>query len=151
MKVTATGGRLELIEVNLSSILALSASRQVSYLSTSSAKLRENPYTIVESMTHPLAVDVVLQDKSCIGTLFVGNPNGPFKFFIESLKDTNWNDMGYVDDGKLYGIDGVGLPSVISNAKDVEVRGAQKQLKTMVRCSVSDVHSSSFILHSIWF
>ena len=96
----------------------------------SSAKLRENAYTIVESTTHSLAVDVVLQDKSSIGTMFVSNSNGTF--FVESLKDTNRNDMGYVDYEKLYGVDGVGLANVVSNAKDVEGRGAQKQLKTMI-------------------
>jgi len=40
--------------------------------------------------------------------------------------------MGYVDYEKLYGVDGVGLANVVSNAKDVEVRGARKQLKTMI-------------------
>ncbi|KIK03719.1 hypothetical protein K443DRAFT_676547 [Laccaria amethystina LaAM-08-1] len=96
----------------------------------SSAKLRENAYTIVESTTHSLAVDVVLQDRSSIGTLFVSNSNGAF--FVESLKDTNRNDRGYVDYEKLYGVDGVGLANVVSNAKDVQGRGAQKQLKTMI-------------------
>ncbi|EDR01672.1 uncharacterized protein LACBIDRAFT_333092 [Laccaria bicolor S238N-H82] len=52
-------------------------------------------------------------------------------FFVESLKDTNRNDMGYVDYEKLYGVDGVGLANVVSNAKDVEGRGARKQL-TMI-------------------
>jgi len=84
----------------------------------SSAKLRENAYTIVESTTHSLGVDMVLQDKSSIRTLFVSNSNGAF--FVESLKDTNKNDMGYVNYEKLYGVDGVGLANVVSNAKDVE-------------------------------
>lgn len=105
------------------------------------ASSAENAYTIVESTTHSLAVDVVLQDKSCIGTLFVSNT------FVESLKDTNWNDMGYVGYGQLYGIIGVGLPNVVSNVKDVEGRGAQKQLKTMVRRCVSDIRSSSSVPH----
>jgi hypothetical protein len=96
----------------------------------SSTKLRENMYTIVESTTHSLAVDVVLQDKSSIGTLFVSNSNGAF--FVESLKDTNRNDMGYVDYEKLYGVDGMGLANVVLNVKDVEGRGARKQLKTMI-------------------
>ena len=95
----------------------------------SSAKLTESAYTNVESTTHSLAVDVVLQVRSSIGTLFVSNSNGTF--FVESLKDTNRNVMGYVDYEKLYGVDGVGLANVVSNAKDVEGR-AQKQLKTMI-------------------
>lgn len=51
--------------------------------------------------------------------------------FVESLKDTNRNDTGYVDYEKLYGVDGVCLANV-SNTKDVEGRGAQKQLKRMI-------------------
>ena len=40
--------------------------------------------------------------------------------------------MEYVDYEKLYGVDGVGLANLVSNAKDVEGRGARKQLKTMI-------------------
>ncbi|EDR05426.1 VPS10-like protein [Laccaria bicolor S238N-H82] len=98
----------------------------------------KNAYTIVESTTHSLAVDVVLQDKSSIGTLFVSNSNGTF--FVESLKDTNRNDMGYVDYEKLYGVDGVGFANVVSNAKDVEGRGARKQLKTMITFDDGQMH-----------
>ena len=60
----------------------------------SSATLRENGYTVVESTTHSLAVDVLLQDMSSIGTLFVSNSNGTY--FVESLADTNRNSAGYV-------------------------------------------------------
>jgi hypothetical protein len=51
--------------------------------------------------------------------------------FVESLKDTNRKDTGYVDYEKLYGVDEVCLANV-SNTKDVEGRGAQKQVKTMI-------------------
>ncbi len=95
----------------------------------SSARLRENGYTIVESTTHSLAVDVNLQDMS-IGTLFVSNSNGTF--FVESLKDTNRNEMGYVDYENLYGIEGVGLANIVSNAGDVQGRGSPKQLQTKI-------------------
>ena len=96
----------------------------------SSARLRENAYTIVESTTHSLAVDVMLQDQGAVGTLFVSNSNGTF--FVESLKDTNRNEMGFVDYENLYGVDGVGLANVVANAQDVEGRGAQKQLRTVI-------------------
>jgi len=96
----------------------------------SSARLRENAYTIVESTIHSLAVDVVLQDMSTIGTLFVSNSNGTY--FVESLKDTNRNDMGYVDYENLYGIEGVGLANIVSNAQEVESRHAPKQLRTRI-------------------
>ncbi|KAF9450688.1 vacuolar protein sorting/targeting protein 10 [Macrolepiota fuliginosa MF-IS2] len=96
----------------------------------SSAKLRENAYTIVESTTHSLGVDVLLQDRSAIGTLFLSNSNGTF--FVESLKDTNRNDNGFVDYERLYGLDGVGLANIVANAKDVETRRARKLLKTRI-------------------
>lgn len=96
----------------------------------SSARLRENAYTIVESTTHSLAVDVVLQDMSTVGTLFVSNSNGTY--FVESLKDTNRNEMGYVDYESLYGIEGVGLANIVSNAQEVESRRAPKQLRTRI-------------------
>lgn len=96
----------------------------------SSARLRENAYTIVESTTHSLAIDVVLQDMSTIGTLFVSNSNGTY--FVESLKDTNRNEMGYVDYENLYGIEGIGMANIVSNAQDVESRRAPKQLKTRI-------------------
>ena len=82
----------------------------------STAKLRENAYTIVESTTHSLAVDVMLQDRSTIGTLFVSNSNGTF--FVESLKNTNRNNIGFVDYERLYGVDGVSLVNVVANAED---------------------------------
>ncbi len=96
----------------------------------SSAKLRENAYTVVESTTHSLAVDVILQDQSTIGTLFVSNSNGTF--FIESLKDTNRNEIGYVDYENLYGIEGVGLANIVSNAKEVESRRENKKLQSRI-------------------
>ncbi|KAI0923357.1 vacuolar protein sorting/targeting protein PEP1 [Taiwanofungus camphoratus] len=96
----------------------------------SSARLRENAYTIVESTTHSLGVDVLLQDQSTIGTLFVSNSNGTF--FVESLKDTNRNEMGFVDYENLYGIEGVGLANVVANAEEVEARRASKQLQTKI-------------------
>lgn len=96
----------------------------------SSAMLRENGYTVVESTTHSLAVDVLLQDMSSIGTLFVSNSNGTD--FVESLKDTNRNEMGFVDYENLYGVEGVGLANIVTNAKDVETRRVPKVLQSRI-------------------
>jgi len=93
-----------------------------------SARLKENAYTIVDSTKHSLAVDVVLQEVSSIGTLFTSNSNGTF--FVESLKDTNRNRRGFVDYERIYGVDGVGIANVVANAKDVEGHGADKRLKS---------------------
>jgi Sortilin, neurotensin receptor 3, len=97
---------------------------------SSSAKLKENAYTLLESTTHSLAVDVVLTEAMATGTLFTSNSNGTF--FVESLKDTNRNDMGFVDYERIYGIDGVGMANVVMNPVDVESRGAPKRLKTYI-------------------
>ncbi|TDL26564.1 signal sequence binding protein [Rickenella mellea] len=96
----------------------------------SSAKLLENAYTIVESTTHSLAVDVLLHAGSTVGTLFVSNSNGTY--FTESLKDTNRNEMGFVDFENLYGVEGVGLANIVKNALDAEGRGAPKQLQSRI-------------------
>ncbi|KAH8091728.1 Oligoxyloglucan reducing end-specific cellobiohydrolase [Cristinia sonorae] len=96
----------------------------------SSAQLRENAYTVVESTTHSLAVDVVLQDQGSIGTLFVSNSNGTY--FVESLRDTNRNDFGYVDYENIYGIEGVGIANIVANAADVESRRAAKKLQSRI-------------------
>lgn len=96
----------------------------------SSARLRENAYTIVESTTHSLGVDVMLQDQSTIGTLFVSNSNGTY--FVESLKDTNRNELGFVDYENLYGIEGVGIANIVANAADVESKRTSKILKSRI-------------------
>ncbi|KAG0704558.1 hypothetical protein DFH29DRAFT_910863 [Suillus ampliporus] len=96
----------------------------------SQARLRENAYTIVESTVHSLAVDVVLHDSSTVGTLFVSNSNGTF--FVESLKDTNRNMVGYVDYENIYGVEGVGIANVVTNAQDVERKMIAKQLQSVI-------------------
>jgi hypothetical protein len=96
----------------------------------SSAKLRENAYTIVESTIHSVAVDVVLQDLATIGTLFVSNSNGTY--FVESLKDTNRNEIGFVDYENLYGVEGVGLANIVANAQEARNRLIPKQLQTRI-------------------
>ncbi|KAJ7623514.1 vacuolar protein sorting/targeting protein 10 [Roridomyces roridus] len=126
----------------------------------SSAKLRENAYTLVESTTHSLAVDVVMQDQGTIGTLFVSNSNGTF--FVQSLKDTNRNEMGFVDYERIYGVEGIGLANVVANAADVEGRGVAKILKSFITfddgsscagnrisCDPQDAEKCSLHLHSV--
>lgn len=103
---------------------------QAQFPHASSARLREDAYTILESTTHSLAVDVVLNDARVVGTLFVSNSNGTF--FVESLKDTNRNDIGFIDYESLYGIEGVGLANVVANAQDAERHDVPKLLKTFI-------------------
>ncbi|KZT39018.1 vacuolar protein sorting/targeting protein 10 [Sistotremastrum suecicum HHB10207 ss-3] len=92
----------------------------------SNSALRENAYTIVESTTHSLAVDVLLHSSSTIGTLFVSNSNGTF--FRESLQNTNRDLMGFVDFEELIGVEGVGIANIVGNVQEVDGRQAEKQL-----------------------
>jgi hypothetical protein len=136
----------------------------------SAARLRENAYTIVESTTHSLGVDVILDDHRTIGTFFVSDSNGTH--FVESLADTNRNDGGFVDFEQVYGVDGVGIANVVTNAPDVEARRASKQLASRITfddgrtwsalrapardvegesigCDTSDAKKCSLHLHSV--
>jgi hypothetical protein len=96
----------------------------------SSSKLFENAYTIVESTTHSLAVDVLTHTRSTVGTLFVSNSNGTY--FVESLKNTNRNNMGFVDFEDIFGVEGVGIANVVENAEDVDGRGSRKRLGSVI-------------------
>ena len=96
----------------------------------SSSQLRENAYTIVESTTHSLAVDVLLHPRSTIGTLFVSNSNGTY--FVESLQNTNRNSAGFVDYENIYGVEGVGLANVVNNAVEVDGRNAERIIKSFI-------------------
>lgn len=97
----------------------------------SSSKLVENSYTIVESTTHSLAIDVQSHSSRGIGTLFVSNSNGTF--FVESLKDTHRSDVGYVDFEELVGIDGVGLANYVANARQLDGgKTAKANLKSVI-------------------
>ncbi|EIW75279.1 Oligoxyloglucan reducing end-specific cellobiohydrolase [Coniophora puteana RWD-64-598 SS2] len=136
----------------------------------SSASLRENAYTIVESTVHSLAVDVILQTQAAVGTLFVSNSNGTF--FVESLRDTNRNEAGYVDYENIYGVEGIGIANTVSNAQDVERKHEPKKLKSVITfddgaswtplrapsqnhdgssigCNPSDTDACSLHLHSV--
>lgn len=95
---------------------------------SSSSQLRENAYTIVESTTHSLAVDVLIRPRSTIGTLFVSNSNGTF--FVQSLQNTNRNGAGFVDYENIYGVEGVGLANIVDNAVEVDGRNAERVIKS---------------------
>ena len=84
-----------------------------------------------------------------IGTLFVSNSNGTF--FVESLKDTNRNEHGYVDYENLYGIDGVGLANVVANAKEVESRRETKKLQSRITYNDGTYSSAQAFTRSFKF
>jgi hypothetical protein len=104
--------------------------KRASFPHGKSAQLRENAYTIVESTTHSLGVDVILGNHQSIGTLFVSSSDGTH--FVESLKDTNRNEVGFVDFETLYGVDGVGIANVVINIDEVESHRGPKRLRTQI-------------------
>lgn len=96
----------------------------------SSSTLLENAYTIVESTSHSLGVDVLLHSDAAVGTLFVSNSNGTF--FVQSLADTNRNRAGFVDFEELVGIEGVGIANYVKNARAVEGHKSAKQVRSVI-------------------
>jgi hypothetical protein len=109
---------------------------------SSNSKLHENSYTIVESTTHSLAIDVQSHTSRAIGTLFVSNSNGTF--FVESLRNTHRSDSGYVDFENLVNIEGVGLANYIDNADEVD-RGSNSRFKLKSKITYDDGSSWDFI------
>lgn len=65
-----------------------------------------------------LSVVVVPQYQGTIATLFVSYSNGTY--FVESLRDTNRNGLGY------------GLANVVSNSEDVEAHRSAKRLQSRI-------------------
>ncbi|KAJ6558840.1 vacuolar protein sorting/targeting protein 10 [Mycena vulgaris] len=131
-----------------------------------STRLREGAFTIVESRTASLAVDIVHDHwLEGIGTLLVSDSNGTF--FVQSLANTNRHNMGFVDYEAISGVAGIGIVNVVTNAEYVEGRGEPKQLKTLItfddgaswvpiraplvrgasRCNPDDTKSCSLHLH----
>ncbi|CAG8680775.1 7423_t:CDS:2, partial [Acaulospora colombiana] len=109
---------------------------------SSNSKLHENSYTIVESTTHSLAIDVQSHASRNIGTLFVSNSNGTF--FVESMRNTHRSDSGYVDFENLVNIEGVGMANYIDNAEEID-RGSSARLKLKSKITYDDGSSWDFI------
>ena len=87
-------------------------------------------YTIVESTTHSLAIDVLTDPDNDIGTLFLSDADGIY--FVEALSNTNRNDAGYVDYESLVGLEGIGLANVVRNAQDVLVGREEKKVMSLM-------------------
>lgn len=132
--------------------------------------LVENAYTIVDSTTHSIAVDVLTAPAAGIGTLFVSSGEGVY--FVESLTDTNRNDNGIVDYEQIYGIDGAGIANSVRNYDEVVSGVAKKKLSSAITfddgsswklirppekkldgsnwdCDVGDMNECSLHLHSV--
>ena len=94
------------------------------------SSLLRSAYTIVESTTHSLAIDVLTDPANDIGTLFLSDADGIY--FVEALANTNRNDAGYVDYESLVGLEGIGLANVVRNAQDVLVGREEKKVMSLM-------------------
>lgn len=111
--------------------------------------LKENAYTIVESTTHSLAIDILTDPLANIGTLFVSSADGVW--FVQALEGTNRNDYGIVDYEGITGLEGVGLANVVRNREEVVGWGEEKRLQTLMtfddgtfRCRVRSLWAHGF-------
>ncbi|KAL7422736.1 vacuolar protein sorting/targeting protein PEP1 [Cryptotrichosporon argae] len=144
--------------------------RQTRFPHSAMPNLVENAYTIVESTTHSIAVDILTSPSANIGTLFVSSGEGTF--FVEALADTNRNEMGIVDFEQLVGLEGVGIANIVSNREEVVGWGEPKKIRTVITyddgsawrplrppakrmngndwaCDVDDTASCALHLHSV--
>lgn len=92
--------------------------------------LKENAYTVVESTTHSLAIDILTDPAADIGTLFVSSADGIF--FVQALEGTNRNEYGIVDYEGITGLEGVGLANVVMNREEVVGWGEEKKLRSLM-------------------
>ena len=95
----------------------------------------ENAYTIQESSTYQLVVDVLsatsADSYSSMGTLFRSNSRG--NRFMYSLNHTNRNMEGLVDYEKVQGIEGIVLANIVANWEKVAAGGViTKQLQSKI-------------------
>lgn len=83
------------------------------------SELRENAYTVVDSTSHSIMIDVVDSIYDNTGVLFTSDSTGTE--FVESLRGTRRTPQGLVDFEHLVKIDGVGIANVQEDA-DTAVR-----------------------------
>ena len=82
-------------------------------------KLEENAYTILESTSYGIQMDVMTtKPSSAMGVLFSSNSNGTY--FSEMIRHTNRNFMGIVDFEKMQNIQGIVFVNVVDNWEEVE-------------------------------
>lgn len=86
--------------------------------------------TIVESTTHSMAIDILINPVASIGDLFVSNSKGTE--FVVALQDTNRNARGIVDYENLVGLDGIGIANMVSNREEVVGWGKDKELQSRI-------------------
>jgi hypothetical protein len=134
--------------------------------------LKENAYTIVDSTSYSILVDVLTDPNSNSGTLFTSNSDGTY--FVRSLEHTNRNMNGIVDYERLENVEGVAVSNVLANWQDFRSPNdpIERQIQSRityddgarwspikppstdangnnVKCDTSDLNTCSLHFHSV--
>ncbi|KAL8716793.1 MAG: hypothetical protein Q9225_005910, partial [Loekoesia sp. 1 TL-2023] len=99
----------------------------------SDSRLKEDAYTILESTSYSIQVDVMtVEPPNPMGVLFTSNSNGTY--FTKNIPHTNRNMNGIVDFEKVQGIQGIVLVNVVDNYEEVEgsFGREEKRLKSQI-------------------
>ncbi|KAG9326226.1 hypothetical protein KVV02_001110 [Mortierella alpina] len=94
------------------------------------ANLRQDSYTILESTSYSLIVDVKASPEDSFGSLMLSNSDGTY--FVRSMQHTNRNREGYVDFEKVQNIDGVYIVNTVSNHASSPRGDDEKRLQTQI-------------------
>lgn len=95
--------------------------------------LKEDAYTILESRSYAIQVDVMSSEiqYNSFGALFTSNSNGTY--FSRVLEHTNRNEMGIVDFENIENVEGIVLANTVANHLDVQKhRNQAKKLQSQI-------------------
>lgn len=96
-------------------------------------RLEESAYTLLESTTHSLQVDVQTSRRQNLqGVLYSSNSNGTY--FTPNIRHTNRDMSGRVDFERIADIQGILMVNTVKNWKDL---GASNTVKKLVNSSIS--------------
>ncbi|KAL9056411.1 MAG: hypothetical protein Q9206_002761 [Seirophora lacunosa] len=101
------------------------------------SRLKEDAYTILESTSYSIQVDVLTVDPPTpMGVLFTSNSNGTY--FTKNIQHTNRNTHGIVDFEKVQGIQGIVMVNIVDNFEEVERSFGQEEKRLRSQISFDD-------------
>lgn len=109
----------------------------------SDSRLKEDAYTILESTSYSIQVDVMtVEPPNPMGVLFTSNSNGTY--FTKNIGHTNRNMNGIVDFEKVQGIQGIVIVNIVDNYEEVERSYGREEKKLKSQISFDDGRETSF-------
>ena len=103
----------------------------------SDSRLKEDAYTVLESTSYSIEVDVMTVDPpNPMGVLFTSNSNGTY--FTKNIEHTNRNAHGIVDFEKVQNIQGIVLVNIVDNWEDVEQSFGREEKRLKSQISFDD-------------